>query len=203
MASRTLWLLGIALGLAVILAVGLALTAINRPYVFQGSLIETPRPAPDFSLIDQHGRPFRLSDQQGKVALIFFGYTYCPDVCPVTLVEFGRIRAQLGEKAGGAVFVFVTVDPGRDTVETLRAHLSNFDPAIRGLRGDPAALETVWQAYGVVHEKSEVGGATGYLINHTARLYVVDRQGNLRITYPFGFPTDGIAQDVAHLIEEK
>ncbi len=191
-------------GITMILGLVALLTTqvLGQSYTFKGSLIEPPLPAEDFSLKDQYGRPFRLSDHRGEVVLIFFGYTYCPDVCPVTLADFRQIKAQLGAGAEKVKFVFITVDPERDTPERIAEHLANFDSTFVGLTGDPADLQAVWDAYGVYAEKAAAGSASSYLVDHTARVYVVDVGGNLRLTYAFGTESQVMAQDVAHLMDE-
>jgi protein SCO1 len=211
MTSRR-WFITILAILALGLGSALAWLAFDRPYSFQGSLIASPQPASDFTLTDQNGRPFRLSAQRGSVVLLFFGYTNCPDVCPATLTEYKQLRVRLGDQASDVRFLFVTVDPDRDTVARLREHLSLFDPSITGLTGD--GLDAVWQAYGIVRQIRQdstpgdgAGGAIAagvgaYSVDHTARLFVIDRQGNLRLTYPFGFPLQGILEDVQHLLRE-
>jgi len=190
---------GIVIGL--LLAV-IALQVLAQNYTYQGSLIDPPVQASDFMLRDQHGEYFRLSDQKGKVVLIFFGYTHCPDVCPVTLSEFKQIKGKLGEGADEVVFVFVTVDPERDTPQVLGSYLVNFDPEIIGLSGDPSELQQVFADYGVYAAKQETGSAAGYLVDHTARVYAIDTQGNWRLTYPFGMEVEKIFQDVRHLLRE-
>lgn len=200
MKSKYMLFVGVALGL--ILAATAASLFLQKPYTFKGSLIQPALPAADFTLMAGNGQPFHLAEQRGKVVLLFFGYTYCPDVCPVTLSEYKKIRAALGEKAPNVVFLFITVDPPRDTPEVLQKHVALFDPAIIGLTGTPAELQAVWDAYGVVREERPVSGAAGYLVDHTARIYLVDKGGNLRLTYPYGFEPEGIVQDVAHLLEE-
>jgi protein SCO1 len=192
--------IGALIGLAVILVVW---QIAERNYTYQGSLIDPPAIAADFELVDQDGRPFRLSDQQGKVALLFFGYTNCPDVCPVTLSDFRRVKQQLGEQAEDVRFVFITVDPERDSLERMKAYLQGFDPAFIGLSGDQAVLQQVWADYGVLVEKQETASAAGYLIDHTARVYAIDKQGHWRLTYPFGIEPEKIARDVAHLLKEN
>ena len=177
--------------------------ALSGPYTYQGSLIEPPIEAADFELTDQSGQPFHLSDQQGKVALIFFGYTNCPDVCPLTLSDFKLIKADLGEKADQVSFVFVTVDPERDSQERLKAYLANFDATFVGLTGSRSELESVWKAYGVYQAKQETSSAAGYTVDHTARTYAIDKQGFLRLTYPFEMERKAILEDVRHLITEE
>ena len=193
------------LGVGVALGVGLLLVGwqlSNQPYIFKGSTIEPAIQAPDFELTDQEGNPFRLVDQQGYVTLIFFGYTNCPDVCPTSLSEYKKIIDELGEQADGVRFVFVTVDPERDTIERLNTYLSFFHPAIVGLTGERAYLETVYKDYGVYQAKQDTGSAAGYLVDHTARTYVIDKQGNLRLTHPFEMDWHDIVEDVSHLLQE-
>lgn len=172
------------------------------PYRYQGSLIDPAPPAADFTLTDQFEQPFRLSDQRGKVVLIFFGYTNCPDVCPVTLTEYHRIKEALGDQADRVTFVFITVDPERDTSERLRAHLGNYDTAIIGLTGERAELESVWKSYGVYQARRDLGSAAGFLVDHTARTYLIDPQGNWRLSYPFEMDRSAIIEDVRHILRE-
>ena len=121
----------------------------------------------------------------------------------MTLSEFKQVRQKLGDKANDVRFVFITVDPERDTQEKLGKFLANFDPSIVGLTGDQTALDAVYKSYGVAHEKVDVGSAAGYLVNHTAITYAIDKRGDWRLTYPFGIETDKIVQDLNHLVQEK
>lgn len=191
---------GIFIGLALVLA---AWNYFQGSYTYQGSLIDPPMPAADFELTDQNGTTFRLSEQQGKVVLIFFGYTHCPDVCPVTLAEFSQIKKRLGDLAGNVEFVFITVDPERDTQEQIKKYVANFDPQFIGLTGSQAQMEPIWKDYFIYQQKQESGSAAGYLVDHTARVYAIDAQGNLRLTYPFGMETTKLVQDVEHLVREN
>lgn len=194
------WGVGGALGVVLLL---LGWQAVFGTYTYQGSLIDPAVPAADFKLMNQYGEPFKLSDQRGKVVLIFFGYTNCPDVCPVTLSEFKYVKDGLGDQADEVTFVFITVDPERDTPEWLGTHLANFDPDFVGLTADRETLEEVWRDYGVYQEKQETGSAAGYLVSHTARSYAVDKEGNWRLTYPFEMDRKAILEDVRHLVAEE
>ncbi|MDD2694806.1 MAG: SCO family protein [Anaerolineales bacterium] len=194
----------VLLTLSIVLAALLAgYTLGERPYRFRGSLIDPPAPAADFELLDQNEQPWRLSAQRGKIVLLFFGYTYCPDVCPITLTEFKRIGEALGEQAGEVRFVFITIDPQRDTPARLGAHLGRFDPGIIGLTGEPAALQAVWGAYGVYQKSQERGSAGGYLVDHTSRVYLIDASGNWRLTYPFEIGAEAITADIRHLLRSE
>lgn len=201
MSKLGLILVGAAVGMALVL--GSAWWILEKNYTYQGVLIDPPAPAADFILTDQAGKRYQLSQQHGKVALIFFGYTNCPDVCPITLSEFKRIKTILGERAGEVQFIYVTVDPERDTPERIRAYLANFDPDFIGLTGSRSELESVWKSYGVYQQRQDPGSAAGYLVDHSARIYAIDPQGNWRLNYPFGMEPQKIAQDVAHLLRER
>lgn len=194
-----LWIgLGTLLGLLLIGAY-----ALTRPYTMRGSQIEPPIPAADFTLTGADGQPFRLSDQRGKITLLFFGYTTCPDVCPATLSEMKQIRQRLNpQQADQISVVFITVDPERDTPERLGQYVSNFDPTFAGLTGSEAELAEVWKSYGVYREIREEETAVGYLVDHTARVYVVDQSGSLVLTYPFGTPEDDILMDLRYLLKK-
>jgi protein SCO1/2 len=187
----------------ILLAMAVAASLLTRqPYQFKGSLIEPARPAPNFTLTDETGQPFTLASQISRPVLIFFGYTHCPDVCPVTLAEYKQIRAQLGAQADAITCLFISVDPDRDTPQVIGEYTSLFDPAIVGLTGSLAELEPVYAAYGVVRTPHFDEGEN-YTVDHTARTYLVDPAGNLRLTYPFGFGVEGIVEDLQHLLAEK
>ncbi|GAB4497937.1 MAG: SCO family protein [Anaerolineales bacterium] len=181
----------------------LLIAQFSRPYTLRGSQITPPLPAPEINLPDQHGSPFRIADQQGKIVLIFFGYTHCPDVCPVTLSEYKQLRQQFERDAQNIRFVFISVDPQRDTPELMARHLANVHPDILGITGSEEQLQPVWQAYGVTRTVNPVEGASGYLVDHTARTYLIDTHGNLRATYPFGMDIANLAADIRYLLTEK
>lgn len=195
----------VLLGVAILIGLGAVIGAqvLAGPYTYQGSVFDPPVPVEGFALPDQNGESFLLSERRGEVVLLFFGYTHCPDVCPVTLSEYRRIAELLGEQAEQVNFVFVTVDPERDTREVLQDYLDNFEIPITGLTGSEAELEPVWETFGVYHEKVDVGSAGGYLVDHTARVYAINPQGELQLTFPFGTSSEAMAQDVAHLLEEN
>ena len=189
--------LGIMVGFLVVLAAWFAW----QPYTYQGSLIDPPAPAQNFTLRSTNGTLFELGKQHGKVVLLFFGYTHCPDVCPTTLYDLAQVMDRLGRQAAQVQVVFITVDPQRDSLSQLRDYVTTFDPNFQALGGDFNELEPVWAAYGVYREEVEVGSAGGYLVDHTARVYVIDPQGGLRLTFPFGMPAEAMAEDLSHLIK--
>lgn len=136
--------------------------------------------APDITLTDQNGQRFRLSALKGRLVLLFFGYTYCPDVCPTTLASWSRIEDELGEAASEVVFVFITVDPERDSAERLKRHLAVFSPRFVGLRGTAEELARVYEAYRVVPRKVPISEMeAGYLVDHPNAMILVDRAGRI------------------------
>lgn len=203
MRSRTALLALGMVGLSVAAAY-ISVQFYERDYRYQGAIIDPPALAYDIRLVDSvSGRLFRLSDQKGKVVLLFFGYTSCPDVCPATLAEFREIRSKLGDKVDKVVFVYISVDPERDTSEKVSDYVGTFDPAFIGLTGEETELAPLWKAYGVFHQKRDAGSAAGYLIDHTASTYVIDSSGNWRMTFPFGMDADAMLQDITHLLVEN
>jgi protein SCO1/2 len=200
MSKRVLFVgVGALLGL-ILLAVGWK--ALAQPYAYQGSLIEPAMPAAEIESLDQNGNLFRLSEQRGKVILLAFGYTNCPDVCPTTLAQFKQIKSQLGAQAAETQFVLITVDPERDTPQRMKLYLDQFDPSFIGISGDRSELEPIWKNYFVYQAKRDTGSAAGYMVDHTSRVYAIDKEGNLRLTYPYEIGQDAIFADVRHLVQE-
>jgi protein SCO1/2 len=136
-----------------------------------------------------------LESQRGKVAVVFFGYTHCPDVCPLTLAKLKQALQELGDSSGDVQVLLVTTDPARDTPEQLQEYVSTFNPAFLGLTGAPEQLEKVWADYGVMVMD---GGET-----HSSRVYVIDRAGNLRLTFSADLQPQDIAHDLALILAEE
>jgi protein SCO1/2 len=133
---------------------------------------------------------------------LYFGYTFCPDVCPTTLSELRRVVADLGEDADRVQVVMITVDPERDTPEKLQEYMTLFNPDFIGLSGSMEEMEKVWDDYGIYREETEFpNSASGYLVNHTARVYLIDPDGNLRLSYSYGTPPDDILHDIKILFK--
>jgi protein SCO1/2 len=193
-ASARIWLL-LMLALA---------QAACQPYQFRGTSYVDPAPAPDFELTQADGSTLRLSDLQPKIVLLFFGFTSCPDVCPTTLADAKRILEALGQDVDRVAFLFITVDPERDTPQVMAEYAAAFHPAIVGLSGDAEDLAAVWRDYGIYVEKqAEAGSSLGYTVTHTARVMLVDAEGRLRLSYTFGTPYEDIFSDVRYLLEEE
>ena len=166
----------------------------------RGGVFEPPQPAPPVVLTDQRGQVFDLSAQGGKVVLLYFGYTYCPDVCPTSLADMTTARRELGADAARVQVAFVTVDPQRDTPEVLTRYLGAFDKTYLGLSGTPVELKRVMDAYQVKAVRRDSQGSASYTVDHTAFIYVIDPEGRLRELLPFGTRADDIINDARLLL---
>jgi len=138
----------------------------------------------DFALTNQDGKRTRLKDFRGRVVVMFFGYTYCPDICPVTLAKIARVKNGLGPQGKKVQPLYVSVDPERDTPARLKAYIENFEAGAVGLTGTPAEVAKAARLFRVRYEREEKQPGTEYLVSHTAYVYVVDRQGKLRYVFP-------------------
>ena len=164
---------------------------------------DPPRPAPDFAL-PAAGGEFRLRRHLGKVVVLTFGYSSCPDVCPTVLAELANARERLGDAAKRVQVVYVSVDPERDTPARLRAFTEQFDKTFLGLTGLPDQLAAVWKAYGVSVARRDLPGSKPptYVVHHSASVFLIDTAGRLRVMAPFGTPPDDLLHDIRALLEE-
>jgi protein SCO1/2 len=195
--NRWVFIVGLLVGLGIVAAIALPRL---KPYAFYGTVLQSPDKAPNFELESVNGT-VSLDDFQGQIVLLYFGYTFCPDVCPATLAEVAKAMDILGKKAKDVQLIMVSVDPGRDTPEMLRDYVTHFHPSFLGVTGsedDIAALATL---YGIFYEKHEGTEATGYLVDHTATVMVVDQEGYLKLIFPFGAPAEEIAEDLAFMLK--
>lgn len=158
--------------------------------------------ARELSLTDAEGKPRQLSDFKGKVALVFFGYTQCPDVCPTTLAELAAVKRELGKDGERLQGVFVSVDPARDTPEILKAYMASFDPSFVALRGTPEQTQAAARNFKVFY--AQVPGKTegSYTVDHTAGTYVFDAQGRVRLFVRYGSGAEALAHDLKLLLAE-
>lgn len=171
---------------------------------YRGWVVDPVVAAPDFLLTDQDGRPFRFSDLEGTAVVLFFGYTTCPDVCPTTLAQFRDVKAALAHAAEHVRFVFVSVDPERDSPQQLKRYLAIFDESFIGLTGDAEVLARVWDDYGIAVERVDQPGAPGnYWVNHTSLSFIVDTDGLLRLVHPFGMPPEDMVHDLIHVVAQR
>ena len=171
-----------------------------KPASFHGTAYDPPEHAPDVVLKEANGARFSLADQKGKVVLLFFGYTHCPDICPTTLSDWKRIKAGLGRDAARVRFVFVSVDPARDDPATLGRYVARFDPGFIGATTDSTALSGIERAFHVTSGREESASANGYVVTHASQTFVVDKFGDLRLLYSFGTPVDDVVADIRLLL---
>jgi protein SCO1/2 len=159
--------------------------------------------ARDFQLPDQDGKTRTIKDFAGKVVVVFFGYTQCPDVCPTTMTELVEVRKALGKDGERVQAVFVTVDPDRDSAEVLKAYLGNFDPSFVALRpSSPEQLEALAKDYKVYYKKAEGRTATSYTMDHSAGSYVYDTRGQLRLYTRYGMGVQPLTEDIRQLLKQ-
>lgn len=180
----------------------LSLAGCGQSYTFHGTTYEPPLAAPNLAGINWDGSPFQLKEQQGKVAVIFFGYTHCPDTCPLTLAHLAQIYPKLGEKAAQLAVIFVSVDPARDTPERLAEYIPAFQKAFYGLHIPAAQLEPIKKAFGVYAEPAQTGATSqDSLVAHSEYLFIVDQTGNLRVLLPATIPPEELQADLEHLLQ--
>ena len=159
--------------------------------------------AKDFQLPDTEGRLRTLADFRGKVAIVFFGYTQCPDVCPTTLAEISQAKKLLGADGDKVQGVFITVDPERDTPQVLKAYMANFDPGFVALRGSPEQIAATAKDFKVFYKKVEGKAPGSYTMDHSAASYVYDTQGRLRLYTRYGSGAQALADDIKLLLAQK
>ena len=182
---------------AILLAV-LSACAALRPPEFHGATYTNPAAPPNFSLPSTQGGNFTLNEHTGKVVLLFFGYTYCPDVCPATMGKIKTALTQMSsEESQNVEVVFVTIDPERDTLDKLGEYLGAFNLGFVGAVPTLEQLEQLKADYGIVADKLEIQPDGSYLMAHTGLVYVLDKQGHLRL----GFFDDTTAESMVHDLE--
>lgn len=171
------------------------------PPQFNGLVMESPDPVADFTLTSHTGQPMSLSDFRGKPVLLYFGYTFCPDVCPATMFELKKMMAELGAQAEDVQVIMISVDPERDTPAQLGEYVTQFHPSFLGMTGTEEELLAATTQLGIYYQKHEGTAATGYLIDHTATVSMLDENGRLRLVFPFGITGTAMAADVGHFLK--
>jgi protein SCO1 len=172
----------------------------EKSSALKSGVFEPPRIAPDFSLAASNGKQFTLSQQQGKLLVLGFGFSHCPNVCPMTLANLAQAWKKLGDLTGQVQVIYVTVDPERDNPERLREYLAHFNSQFIGLTGSAEELSAVRQAYGIIAKK-EIHGDGDYEVHHSSYLYLIDQKGLLRALVPFGKTADDIVHDIKILLQ--
>jgi protein SCO1 len=183
--------------LLVCLLMGMPLPAADTGTLKAGTF-DPPRDAPDFSVNGTDGAPLFLSHYRGKVVVLAFGYTSCPNVCPVTLAVLAQAHRALGKRGSEVQVIYLTVDPERDDTKRLKDYLAAFDPTFLGGTGTPAQMAAVRQRYGVSAQK--VGSGKDYAVAHSSFVYLITRDGKLRALMPFGHKADDYAHDISLML---
>ena len=159
--------------------------------------------ARELNLPDADGRVRQLAEFKGKVLVVFFGFTQCPDVCPTTLAELAAVKQGLGADGADVVGVFVSVDPARDTPEVLKAYVNNFGADFIALRGDEEQTRALAKSFKVFYAKVPGKTETSYTMDHTAGSYIFDRQGRVRLFTRYGTGAEALTHDLKILLAEK
>ena len=157
--------------------------------------------ARDFSLTDHNGQTRTIRDFSGKVVVLFFGYTQCPDVCPTSMAELAEVKKMLGKDGDRLQGLFITVDPQRDTTEVLKAYMTNFDPSFLALYTTPDKLVALAKDYKVYFKKVDGQTPTSYTMDHSAGSYIYDTQGKLRLYTRYGTGTAPLLADIKLLLQ--
>ena len=186
-------------------AVALMVAACGRgsPESFKATDITGAQFARELSLTDHHGKQRTLADFNGKVAVVFFGYTQCPDVCPTTLATLREVRERLGADGERMQVLFVTVDPERDTQQLLSQYVPAFHPEFLGLYGDAAATERVAKEFRILYAKNPGKTPTSYTVDHSAGVFMFDPQGRVRLYASQNLPVDSYVHDIRMLLQKK
>ncbi|MBY0236856.1 MAG: SCO family protein [Burkholderiaceae bacterium] len=192
--------LGLSLGLAGCDQLGFGGSA--KP-AFKGVDLTGAEYARSISLSDQDGRSRSLAEFKGKVVVVFFGYTQCPDVCPTTLAELAEVKRMLGQDGEKVQGVFVTVDPERDTAPLLKAYLNSFDPTFVALRGSEEQTKAVAKEFKVFYAKVPGKTPESYTMDHTAASFIFDPQGRVRVFSRYGSGAQALADDIKLLLAER
>ena len=188
---------------ALVLCAALSLAGCDRAGSsarFNGADITGAEYARTLALPDQNGQPRTLADFKGKVTVVFFGYTQCPDACPTTMAELAQVKKLLGKDGERLQGVFVTIDPERDTPQVLKPYMESFDPSFVALRGTPEQTAATAKEFKVFYAKSPGKTPDSYSMDHTAGSYVFDTQGRVRLFESYGRGAEALAADLKVLL---
>jgi len=186
-----------------LLLTALPLPALANAPRLKAGVFEPAQPAPEFSLKGSDGAELKLARFKGKLVLLMFGFTQCPEVCPTTLATLAQARKLLGADAADVQVVYVTVDPERDDVTRIRQYLGAFDASFVGGTETPEKLAAMRKRYGVVAEKIPKPQAAAYGMNHSTSVFLIDRQGRLRAMAPYGHTAKDFVHDLKLLLAAK
>lgn len=186
-----------------LLLVPLAVAACGgETHEFAGAVLEDGEPLPDFTLMSDAG-PVSLSDFRGQYVFVYFGYTFCPDFCPTTMAKLATVHRDLGDDAGRMQVVMISVDPERDTPDKLATYAEAFNPTFIGITGTREEIDSTGEPYGLFYEIHEGSAATGYLVDHSTRTYLIGPDGRALVAYPHDAASDAILADLRWFLEQE
>jgi protein SCO1/2 len=191
----------IFVGFIVLVVAVLAVFTFSAPNTLSGTIFDPPKPMPDFTLQAADG-PVSLSDFRGKIVVLYFGYTFCPDACPLTMAIFRQATEKLGSKAKDVQVLFISVDWKRDTPEIMAKYVSHFSPSFIGLSGTQEQIDTVTQDFGIYYLLNIPDKNGQYSVDHTASTQVLDRQGNLKLIWSYETTPADMVSDLRKLLKD-
>lgn len=195
MIKRWLWIILLA-----VIVPGCS-TGSQTAYQMHGAVFDPPRVLSDFTMMSTDGTPFTLSQHRGQTILLYFGYRSCPDFCPTTFAALKQVYTQLNTPKNKLKIVFVTVDPERDSLDNLTLYVHAFDEDFIGLRDDGGGLKQLMKQFGVVAERRQLGDSPlSYLIDHTASVFLITADGQLKVQYLYGTDHRDILADLKTLL---
>lgn len=168
---------------------------------FQSSDITGASYARDFHLKDHHGKARSLAEFRGKVIVVFFGFTQCPDVCPTSMTTMAEVKRLLGDQGGALQVLFITVDPERDSLPLLKEYMANFDPTFLALRPEPAELPPLAAEFKLYYKKVEGKTPTSYSMDHSAGKFIFDMEGRVRLFSQYGTEASVLKDDIQKLLK--
>ena len=182
----------------ILLLLSTLLSCSDNNLIFNGSNLTEAKWDSHFELTSHKGEKKTTKDFKGKVVAIFFGFASCPDICPTTMIELKNIKSQLGENSNQLEVLFISLDPERDTQEVLSKYMPSFNTSFIGLTGTIEKIEKITQQFKVYRKKVEEGDT--YTIDHSSGIYLLDKNGNIRVRHPYGSEIKSIIQDIEKLL---
>lgn len=170
----------------------------NAEFKFNGSDISNANLNSSFELLSHTGEIKKITDFKGSVVAIFFGFTHCPDICPTSMQELKFIKESLGKQSDKLQVIFITLDPERDNQSLLNSYVPSFDKSFIGLTGSQEDINRIASQYKIFHMK--VGEGDSYTIDHSSGIYIIDKDGKIRVRHPYGSKVESIIEDIQHLI---
>lgn len=191
----------LALGTAWISLGGMLAACSPKAPTFKSTDITGASFAKDLKLTDHTGQQRTMADFRGKVVVVFFGFTQCPDVCPTSMTTMAEVKRLMGNQGEKLQVLFITVDPDRDTLPLLKEYMGNFDPTFLALRPEPSELQTVADSFKIYFKKVDGSTPSSYTMDHSAGKYVFDSAGNVRLFSSYGTESAVIAEDILTLLK--